>query len=176
MEAKDNKEIEIKYLISQVPFELSGYPFHEIQQGYLCKSPVVRIRKQDDLFFLTYKSKGLLERTEYNLPLTEESYHHLIKKTDGVLITKTRYLIPYHSYTIELDLFHGSYEGLILAEVEFCSKEEALGFQVPTWFDEDVTYSGNYQNSTLSDPATLPLRLKPLKSTNAASELTEPIL
>ena len=64
-------EIERKYLIEkeQLPADLASYPFHKIEQGYLCTSPVVRIRRQDDNYFLTYKSKGLMAREEYNLPL-----------------------------------------------------------------------------------------------------------
>lgn len=89
-------EIERKYLIEkeQLPKNLSDYPFHRIEQGYLCTSPVVRIRRQDDEYFLTYKSKGLMAREEYNLPLTQEAYEHLKPKSDGLVISKTRYLIP----------------------------------------------------------------------------------
>lgn len=42
----------------------------------------------NDEYYLTYKGKGLLAREEYNLPLTKESYEHLIKKADGNIITK----------------------------------------------------------------------------------------
>ena len=77
-------EIERKYLIEkeQLPADLASYPFHKIEQGYLCTSPVVRIRRQDDDYFLTYKSKGLMAREEYNLPLTQEAYEHLKSKAD----------------------------------------------------------------------------------------------
>ena len=51
-------EIERKYLIHTIPFDLKEYAFHDIEQGYLCTEPVVRIRKQDDTYYLTYKSKG----------------------------------------------------------------------------------------------------------------------
>ena len=47
-------------------------------------------------------------------------------------------------------MFEGIYEGLILAEVEFPTEEEALLFTPPDWFSEDVTMSGRYQNSRLS--------------------------
>ena len=112
-------EIERKYLIEkeQLPKNLSDYPFHRIEQGYLCTSPVVRIRRQDDEYFLTYKSKGLMAREEYNLPLTQEAYEHLKPKADGLVISKTRYLIPEKDgLTIELDVFHDDYEGLLLAD------------------------------------------------------------
>lgn len=51
---------------------------------------------------------------------------------------------------IELDVFSGEYEGLMLAEVEFSSIEDAEHFAPPDWFGEDVTFSGEYQNSRLS--------------------------
>ena len=117
-------EIERKYLVKQVPENLASYPFHEIEQGYLCTEPVVRIRRQDEEYYLTYKSKGLMIREEYNLPLTEDAYFHLREKIDGRLISKRRYLIPLDPYTIELDVFHSPKDDLILAEVEFPSEEE----------------------------------------------------
>ena len=74
-------EIERKFLIRQLPEHLEQYPCLQIEQGYLCTNPVVRIRKQDDSYFLTYKSGGLMTREEYNLPLTAEGYVHLRKKS-----------------------------------------------------------------------------------------------
>ena len=135
-------EIERKFLIRQLPEHLEQYPCRHIEQGYLCTNPVVRIRKQDDAYFLTYKSGGLMAREEYNLPLTAEGYEHLRPKADGLLITKKRYCIPFGTYTIELDIFEGELAPLILAEVEFPSEDEANSFTPPEWFTEDVTYSG----------------------------------
>ena len=143
-------EIERKYLIHTIPFDLKEYAFHDIEQGYLCTEPVVRIRKQDDTYYLTYKSKGLMIREEYNLPLTKDAYFHLREKIDGRLISKRRYLIPLDPYTIELDVFHSPKDDLILAEVEFPSEEDALTFTPPDWFGEDVTNSSLYHNSRLS--------------------------
>ena len=144
-------EIERKFLISKLPENLDDYPFHQIEQGYLCTQPVVRIRRQDDDYFLTYKSKGLMAREEYNLPLTQEAYEHLKSKADGLVISKTRYLIPEkNGLTIELDVFHEDYEGLLLAEVEFPSEEAANSYTPPAWFGRDVTFSSDYHNSTLS--------------------------
>ena len=143
-------EIERKYLVKQVPENLASYPFHEIEQGYLCTEPVVRIRRQDEEYYLTYKSKGLMIREEYNLPLTEDAYFHLREKIDGRLISKRRYLIPLDPYTLELDVFHSPKDDLILAEVEFPSEEDALTFTPPDWFGEDVTNSSLYHNSRLS--------------------------
>lgn len=144
-------EIERKYLIDILPDNLNQYPFHVIEQGYLNTEPVVRVRRQDDDYYLTYKGKGLLVREEYNLPLNKESYQHLIQKADGNIIAKKRYCIPYQEkYTIELDVFEKPFEGLILAEVEFESVEEAECFCPPEWFGEDVTYDVRYHNSNMS--------------------------
>lgn len=144
-------EIERKYLITQLPDDLSGYSFRMIEQGYLNTSPVIRIRKDNDKYELTYKSGGLMAREEYNLPLTQDAYRHLLPKIDGRLIQKKRYMIPLtDNLTIELDIFEGDLAPLILAEVEFPDEASANSFTPPDWFGEDVTFSGQYHNSYLS--------------------------
>ncbi|NBH99079.1 CYTH domain-containing protein [Anaerotruncus sp. 1XD22-93] len=144
-------EIERKFLITELPENLTQYNCRRIEQGYLCTAPVVRIRRQDQEYYLTYKSKGMMVREEYNLPLTAEAYAHLREKTDGNLISKQRYLIPLNeTLTAELDIFDAPFAPLMLAEVEFSSEEEANSFAPPAWFGEDVTFSGKYHNSYLS--------------------------
>ena len=149
----EDMEIERKFLIDKenLPENLEQFPCRQIEQGYLCTAPVVRIRRQDEEYYLTYKSAGLMAREEYNLPLDREAYLHLKPKADGLVIAKTRYLMPEKDgLTIELDVFHEEYEGLLLAEVEFPSEEAANAYIPPAWFGEDVTYSSRYHNSTLS--------------------------
>lgn len=144
-------EIERKYLISQLPEDFKEYPCRIIEQGYLNTEPVVRIRRDNDKYELTYKSKGFMTREEYNLPLTKDAYEHLLPKIDGRLICKKRYMIPLNeALTIELDVFEGELSPLILAEVEFPDNEAALSFTPPDWFGEDVTFSREYHNSYLS--------------------------
>lgn len=90
-------------------------------------------------------------REEYNLPLNREAYLHLLDKADGIILSKTRYLLPLpQNLTIELDVFDPPYENLWLAEVEFSTEEEANAFIPPEWFGEDVTFSSAYHNSVLS--------------------------
>ncbi len=144
-------EIERKYLISHLPEDFKKYPCRIIEQGYLNTDPVVRIRRDNETYELTYKSTGLMAREEYNLPLSKAAYEHLLSKIDGRLICKKRYMIPLdETLTIELDVFYGELAPLILAEVEFPDKEAALSFSPPDWFGEDVTFSGEYHNSYLS--------------------------
>ena len=158
-------EIERKFIIKKIPDNLSEYAFHLIEQAYLNTDPVVRIRKEDDQYYLTYKGKGLMSREEYNLPLNEQSSYHMREKADGNVISKKRYLIPITnptftsdykefidqiSLTIELDIFDAPFENLIIAEVEFPNLEMAKAFLPPDWFLEDVTNDPAYHNSNLS--------------------------
>ena len=144
------KEIERKFLVKEIPANLSEYPYHMLEQGYLNTDPVVRVRKEDDTYYLTYKGRGYIEKEEYNLPLNEDAYRHLLAKADGNIISKKRHLIPCPPYTIELDVFEAPFSPLIIAEVEFPSLEEAKAFTPPEWFGEDVTGDYHYSNSYLS--------------------------
>lgn len=144
-------EIERKFLVDRLPDDLTSYPSRTIEQGYLNIDPVIRIRKDNDKYELTYKSKGFMTRQEYNLPLTEEAYRHLLPKIDGRLIQKTRYMIPLgEGLTAEVDIFNGDLSPLILAEVEFLDEPSARKFIPPKWFGKDVTFSEKYHNSALS--------------------------
>ena len=147
-------EIERKWLIPSPPADLAAYPSKKIEQAYLCTDPVVRVRRKGNDYILTVKGRGMLAREEHELPLTEEAYLHLLAKADGRIITKTRYHIPLSSgdkqLLIELDHFARPHAGLYLAEIEFASVEEALAFQAPDWFGEDVTEDPAYHNSVMS--------------------------
>lgn len=144
-------EIERKFLVKNIPDDLSKYKMRQIEQGYLSTSPVVRVRRDNDEYYLTYKGKGKMAREEYNLPLNKDAYEHLIKKADGNIITKKRYEIPEKDdLTIELDIFEGVFKGLIIAEVEFSSEDEANSYIPADWFPEDVTNDEHYHNSYLS--------------------------
>lgn len=151
-------EIERKYTIKELPANLDSYPCHLIEQAYLNTNPVVRVRKEDDTYYLTYKGSGMMAREEYNLPLNKESYYHLLEKADGIVITKKRYVLPLTDFQpdnknnlfIELDIFEGKLAPLIIAEIEFPTKEMADSFIPPELFSEDVTFNPKYHNSNLS--------------------------
>lgn len=157
-------EIERKFTLKKLPENLDSYPHHIIEQAYLNTSPVVRVRKEDEHYYMTYKGKGLMAREEYNLPLDEGSYLHLLSKADGNIISKKRYVIPIEnprftsdyvplsipSLVIELDVFAPPFAPLIMAEVEFPDVDMANAFVAPDWFDEDVTQNPAYHNSNMS--------------------------
>lgn len=152
-------EIEKKYKIKYMPQEAGTCPKKVIEQGYLCTSPVLRIRKSNEDYILTYKSRFGLPKgdgtvkvcNEEEMPLDEMGYRHLREKIDGKLIQKVRYLIPLkEGFTAELDVFGGNLEGLVIVEVEFSSQQEAQNFIPPDWFGEDVTSDKRYTNKELA--------------------------
>ena len=142
-------EIERKFLVARLPELTEDTPKKVIEQGYVSTWPVIRIRRSNDDYILTIKGKGLLQREEFELMLDNEQYDTLKKKVDNYMICKTRYLLPYNGYTIELDIFENQLQGLIVAEVEFPNLEAANSFSPPGWFGKDVTEDRRYQNSHL---------------------------
>ncbi|MBR4671310.1 MAG: CYTH domain-containing protein [Butyrivibrio sp.] len=170
-------EIEKKFTVKELPENLDSFPFHMIEQGYLNANPAVRVRREDNNYYMTYKNslpaeEGGIGKIEYNLPLTEESYAHLIEKCDGNIIRKTRYLMPLNEdafdngflsanpsvrsaiesgdIKIELDVFKAPFDGRLLAEVEFPTEEAASAYHAASWFLDDVTGDHRYSNSSMS--------------------------
>ena len=152
-------EIERKYLIRHLPENLEQYPCKVIEQAYLCADPIVRIRKSNDRYILTYKSKyGLAEtdctariNREIEADLSEGGYYHLREKADGYYVTKRRYIIPLEGgLKAELDVFEGRLKGLIFVEVEFPDEQASERFKAPEWFGEDVSQDNRYSNQYLS--------------------------
>ena len=148
-------EIERKYLVGSLPENLDAFSHVEIEQGYLCTSPTLRIRRMGDSFILTVKEKmhsltSAIVNREEEFFLSSESYARLRGKCEGIMVEKTRYRIPVGKYTAELDIFHGRHEGLLLVEVEFPSLEAANAFTPPAWFGQDVSNDPRYRNSWLA--------------------------
>lgn len=193
-------EIERKFLVNTDGIDIEAYPSKELEQGYLATDPVVRVRREGEEYYLTYKSGYGVVRVEENLPLTQESYEHLLQKADGYVITKRRYRIPVEAFfeegempqdagettnvatnlnrvtdsetegneaqnannpselpahipdgkTVELDVFSGEFEGVVVAEIEFPTKEAADAFVMPKRFYKEVTFDPRYINSEMS--------------------------
>lgn len=151
-------EIEKKYLVKEVPFELHNMEKEEIEQGYLCIKPTVRIRKSNNDYFLNYKWKdnsltdeNAIHNIEYEMPLTKDNYEHLLSKVDDNMIIKTRYLIPLEDgHIVELDVFDGNLKGLIFAEIEFKDDTDVSNFVKPEWLGEDISNDKFYDNTLLS--------------------------
>ena len=146
-----NYHIERKFLIKNLPENLENFTHYEIRQGYISTDPTIRLRQQDDNYILTVKSAGLMKKEEYELNLTEDQFNRLWKKTEGNTIEKTRYVIPLNNgLKAELDVYKGFLSGFMNVEVEFPSTKEAILFDIPNWFGQEVTQDPRYSNSSLA--------------------------
>lgn len=145
-------EIEKKFLLKNLPNNLSSYRCLNLIQAYISTDPVIRLRNNNNEdYFLTLKSKGHLVREEIEFPLTQEQFSNLWSKIESDVIVKKRYLIPIQgNLTAELDVYEDSLEGLTTVEVEFSSEAEAESFSPPSWFGKDVTHDSRYKNSSLA--------------------------
>ena len=148
-------EIERKWLIDKLPKEIEKCPHEKIEQFYVSTAePIIRLRRYGDKYFLTIKEGGRLKRAEYEFEVNRDYYEKMSLKSDGIIIKKTRYRQPVFflkkEYIAEIDVFNDYYDGLIYAEVEFESEEEAVSFAAPEWFGKEVTLEKGYSNAELS--------------------------
>ncbi|MBR1815601.1 MAG: CYTH domain-containing protein [Lachnospiraceae bacterium] len=148
-------EIERKYLLKTIPETLDTYTHYDIEQAYLANKPVVRVRKRvspdNKEFFLTVKSTGMIKREEVETAISEDTYNTFLEEAEGNIITKTRYIIPLDDVLkVELDVFNGVFEGIIMAEVEFPDEKAAKKFTPPDYFSDEVTFDKRFHNSNMS--------------------------
>ena len=146
-------EIERKFLVRDLPGDLTSYPRHEISQGYLVSLDSglqVRLRKSDARHSLTYKRGVGNVREEREIQLTGEQFDALWPATEGKRLVKTRYEIPFEEHVVEIDVYHGKHEGLVVAEVEFDDEAGARNFRQPDWLGADVTGDPRYSNQLLA--------------------------
>ena len=143
-------EIERKFLIdtNKLPTLKNGYT---IKQGYIqtINHTTVRVRIRDKEAFLTIKGKSVgASRLEFEYPIPLQDANDMLNNLCQTLfIDKTRYLVEYEGHVWEIDIFEGSNKGLIIAEVELESEEEAL--TLPNWVAKEVTDDIRYFNSNL---------------------------
>ena len=154
-------EIERKWLFNmeKVPVELSETVTH-YKQGYLSIYPEVRVRSKrvenlktgettDTTYMLCIKGEGTLTRHEIQKHLTKDEFEALLEVGD----IEEKDLIDKHYYTIDIDgreltvgtVDKGTPTEFSYGEIEFNSEEEALNFQAPDWFGEDVTDDKSYK-------------------------------
>ena len=143
------QEIERKFLIEKRPPDLDHYPCAAIAQGYLSFSEdgiEVRLRREDDRYFQTVKQGGALVRMELEIELTQAQFEALWPATEGKRLRKDRYRLPFGDRVIEIDVYRGTLEGLITADVEFTSIEQSQTFIPPDWFGPEITGHPKYRN------------------------------
>jgi CYTH domain-containing protein len=144
-------EVERKFLVSAPP-DLGGSGADEIEQGYLAigSDGEVRVRRKGDRLMLTAKRGSGLSRQEAEIELDRRSFDELWSLTEGRRLRKRRHVIPHGDLRVEVDVYEGDLEGLMVAEIEFPSEEEAKAFEPPGWLGEEVTGDHRYLNETLA--------------------------
>ncbi|TIC81346.1 CYTH domain-containing protein [Crenobacter intestini] len=144
-------EIERKFLVKG-DFRASVLKEQRITQGYLSSVPerTVRVRIKGDKGFITIKGIGSASgasRYEWEKEIPVAEVEELLKICEPGVIDKIRHLVQAGAHTYEVDEFFGDNEGLIVAEVELSSEDEA--FDKPEWLGEEVTGETRYYNSML---------------------------
>lgn len=143
-------EIERKYLVTGDAWREQATG-RQYRQGYLSSDPErsVRVRLADEQAWLTIKGRSRgAARVEYEYSIPAEQAREMLDSLClQPLIEKTRYQVVYSGMTWEIDEFSGDNDGLVIAEVELESEEQA--FDLPPWAGEDVTGDPRYYNASL---------------------------
>lgn len=150
---QSTREIERKFLLKRYPPGLKKFPHATIAQGYLAVGPgglQVRLRKKGAVRSLTFKQGTKGTREEREIRLSVEQFDALWPATVGRRLTKVRYEVPWKSHTIEIDIYRGRNNGLVVAEVEFENQKNCASFQAPDWLGRDVTGRAKYSNVALA--------------------------
>lgn len=145
-------EIERKFLVKDgMLADIEVTDVKTIKQGYLAnsKEKSVRIRVNGDKGYITVKgaTSGISKSEfEYEIPV-DDANEMLEKLTDGKQIEKKRYISIVDGKTWEIDVFQGKNQGLVVAEVELKSEDEAV--TIPEWCGQEVSTDPKYINARL---------------------------
>lgn len=144
-------EIERKFLVCSDDWKKTAQPPLVCKQGYMLATPgkSIRVRIMGNKGFLTIKGQTTgfsRQEFEYEIP-----FHDANKLLQDFcchpLIEKKRYLVEHKSKIWEIDVFFGDNRGLIMAEIELNTEDEA--FDKPQWAGAEVTGDNRYYNSSL---------------------------
>lgn len=143
-------EIEHKYLVINPLYKEMATGKVEINQGYLNRNPdrTVRVRTVGTKGFLTVKSRNHgSKRLEFEYEIPFNDAEEILKLSEPGIVKKTRYMVPFEGLLWEVDEFHGSLEGVVVAEVEL--PEHDHEYIKPPFVGEDITGDPSYYNSNL---------------------------
>jgi adenylate cyclase len=154
-------EIERKFLVTGDGWRQAALgPGLRLRQGYLPNggapgAPVVRLRLAGEQGFLTIKGPGLLTRAEFEYAIPPEDAEAMLAGLcTSPILEKTRTRVGHGGLVWEVDEFAGPLAGLVLAEVELDSADQAL--DLPDWAGREVTGDPRYLNSNLVRAAVPP--------------------
>ena len=142
-------EIERKYLVVGDAWRQA--PATAYAQGYLNrdKRRTVRVRIVEDAAWLTVKGASAgATRAEFEYAIPVADARELLALCDGPLVRKRRRVVVHAGATWEIEEFEGDNAGLVVAEIELGSEDEA--FEPPPWLGAEVTHDARYFNSNLA--------------------------
>ena len=145
-------EVERKFLLSEPPPELA-HPSVSIAQRYLvigADGLEVRLRRRGTATLMTIKHGVGLVRREEEFEIDAASFQRLWGMCDGTTIDKQRYRVAADDVIVEVDVYRGALEGLLTAEVEFASEQEASAYTPAAWLGREVTGDPRYANQQLA--------------------------
>lgn len=146
-----NIEIERKFLVDNFDVSQADESIN-IKQGYILAGDgkVVRVRTYNDKAYLTVKyRKSSLSRGEFEYEIPYDDALNLLESACGnYILEKKRYICMYKGKKWEVDIFEGKNKGIILAEIELNSEDEA--FEIPDFVVREVTNEREYSNHNLS--------------------------
>lgn len=153
MSSNAPQEIERKFLVAAPP-SLDGLRKETVRQGYISATQdttEVRVRQKGDGHYLTVKCGGMVQRTEYEVAISQAQFDTLWPATDGRRVEKTRYTGTLtEDLSFELDVYGGALAPLMVVEVEFHTRADADTFTAPAWFGTDVSADKRFKNKNLA--------------------------
>ena len=110
----------------------------------------VRLRKSHSSYVLTLKGKRVgSAAAEFEWPISQESAQSILEGTNYPLVEKKRYLWEgTDDHVWEVDEFEGDLAGLIIAEVELETEDEAV--VIPSWTGIELTFLRGWSNASLA--------------------------
>jgi adenylate cyclase len=146
-------EIERKFLVKNDSWRDLSTNSKQIIQGYLANTErgSIRIRVAGEDASLNIKSMTLgVTRSEYDYTIPADDARAMLETLCiQPLIEKTRYYVKHGGHTWEIDDFAGANAGLVVAELELQSHDEA--FERPPWLGKEVSDDPRYYNVCLTE-------------------------
>jgi CYTH domain-containing protein len=152
-QTRNGREIERKFLVKWLPPSMKRSRRFMIAQGYLSAENGgrhVRLRKKGRTASLTFKVGRGNAREEREIRLSPKQFSVLWPATKGRRLRKLRYEVPWKDLIIEIDIYRGTNNGLVVAEVEFPNHAARRRFKPPGWFGREVTGEKRYSNLRLA--------------------------
>ena len=146
-------EIERKFLVDGVPADVAWDDGEPLRQGYLALDGDTEVRlrlRGDGAAVLTLKRGGGRVRAEEELDVDAEQAGRLWALTEGRRVEKVRHRADVDGAPVELDVYGGDLDGLVVAEVEFPDVEAAEAWTPPPWATREVTDDAAYKNRALA--------------------------